>query len=114
MSCLQFILLNCFLGLIRKRVIVWDKVFWITVALTDTNSLFSIGLPMSVKSLPPTNNTFSKFSWSPGWGGQWPSMAITSFSVILNCVPHKYMTANKRPTWLVAICLLILLITSKN
>lgn len=111
---LQFNLLYCFLGLILKWLIVWDKVFWITVALTDTNSLFSMGLPMSVKSLPPTNNTFSNFNSSPGWGGQWPWMVITSLSVTLNCVPHKYMTANKRPTELVAICLLISLITSKK
>lgn len=97
-----------------KFVIVWDKVFCITIASTDINSLFRIGLPIRVKSLLPTNNTFSNFISSPGWGGQLPSMAIISLSVTLNCFPSKCMTANKRPVDLVAICLLISLITSKN
>lgn len=111
---LQFIRRYCFLGLNLNRVLVWDSVFSMTIASTETNSLFRIGLPMRVKSVLPRSNTFSSFKRSPIFGGQNPSMIIMSFSVTLNCFPHSCMTANKRPVVFVAICLLISFVTSAN
>lgn len=54
---LQCILLYCFLFLNLKCVFVWDNVFSITVASTLTNPLCTNGLPISVKSVPPTSKT---------------------------------------------------------
>ena len=109
---LQCIRLYCFRGLKRNLVFVVEKVFSITVASTVTNSRLRIGRPTRLKSVPPTNITFSSFRLSPGFGGQYPWITMISFSVTLNCFPQMWTTAKRRLVLPLLICSLIFAVIS--
>lgn len=108
----------CFLRFFLKCMRVCVKVFSITVACTSTKPGCTRGRPIKEKSFPPASSTWmkkflfqhfcllsnveftlSKRILSPMFGGQKPSTKMMSPEVILNCLPHKCTTANRRPSF---------------
>lgn len=117
----NLIRMYCFRRFFLNVVLVCAMVFSTTVAWTSTTFGCTKGRPVSVKLSLPTSSTykiavngvnknchqiimwsasstFSKRILSPIVGAQYPSMTTISPAVTLYCFPHRWTTANKRPS----------------